>query len=62
MSKDIVGIIGGSGLYRMEGVEIREEHAIDTPFGKTSDVIMEGEIDGHRVAFLPIVRRPGHRR
>lgn len=53
MAKDIIGIIGGSGLYKMDGVEIREERVVETPFGKTSDAIMIGELDGRDVAFLP---------
>ncbi len=53
MSNDLVGIIGGSGLYRMEGVEIEEERRIETPFGNPSDAVMLGKLDGHPVAFLP---------
>ncbi len=60
MAKDIVGVIGGSGLYKMDGVEIREEREIDTPFGKPSDKIMIGGLDGLDVAFLPRHGR-GHR-
>ena len=44
MSKDIVGIIGGSGLYKMEGVEIREERQVKTPFGEPSDAVMLGTL------------------
>ena len=47
-----IGVIGGSGLYEMEGLEIIEEREIDTPFGKPSDPYVIGEIDGNRVAFL----------
>jgi 5'-methylthioadenosine phosphorylase len=45
-------VIGGSGLYEMDGLRIVEERAIDTPFGKPSDPFVIGEIDGHSVAFL----------
>jgi len=47
-----VGIIGGSGLYRMEGLHVLEERTLTTPFGAPSDVYVLGEIDGVRVAFL----------
>ena len=49
----LVGIIGGSGLYQMDGVEITEEKWVDTPFGKPSDAIMLGTLNGRQVAFLP---------
>jgi 5'-methylthioadenosine phosphorylase len=48
-----VGVIGGSGLYKMPGLENVREVEIDTPFGKPSDAIVVGEIDGIAVAFLP---------
>jgi len=47
-----VGIIGGSGLYEMEGLKILSERSVDTPFGSPSDPYVIGEIDGHRVVFL----------
>jgi len=47
-----IGVIGGSGLYEMEGLRIIEEREISTPFGNPSDPYVIGEIDGHRVAFL----------
>lgn len=47
-----LGVIGGSGLYGMEGLEIHEERRVETPFGDPSDPYILGEIDGHRVAFL----------
>jgi len=52
MSDIRIGVIGGSGLYEMEGLRIIEEREIETPFGKPSDPYVIGEIDGHRVAFL----------
>jgi 5'-methylthioadenosine phosphorylase len=55
-----VGIIGGSGLYDLEGLEDTEETAIETPFGKPSDVFRLGTLDGIRIAFLPRHGR-GHR-
>ena len=48
-----VGVIGGSGLYRMEGLSDVEEHRVDTPFGAPSDAIVVGTLGGERVAFLP---------
>ena len=60
MNKAPVGIIGGSGLYQMNGVEITEEREVITPFGKPSDAIMLGTLNGRAVAFLPRHGR-GHR-
>jgi len=48
-----IGIIGGSGLYKMGIIEDTEEIEIDTPFGKPSDKITIGKIQGKEVAFLP---------
>ena len=53
MSEIELGIIGGSGLYQMEGLTEVEEREIDTPFGKPSDVVMVGVLNGRRLAFLP---------
>ena len=53
MSRQRVGIIGGSGLYSMDGVSDLEEVQVETPFGAPSDAIMVGTLDGHPVAFLP---------
>ena len=55
-----IGIIGGSGLYEMEGLSQIEEVRIDTPFGSPSDVIVLGTLDDARLAFLPRHGR-GHR-
>jgi 5'-methylthioadenosine phosphorylase len=55
-----LGVIGGSGVYNMEGVTFTKEHAIATPFGLPSDVIMEADIGGRPVFFLPRHGR-GHR-
>jgi 5'-methylthioadenosine phosphorylase len=55
-----VGIIGGSGLYEMEGVEDAREVAVETPFGPPSDHFVLGRLEGRRVAFLPRHGR-GHR-
>src|SRR5260221_6936499 len=55
-----IGIIGGSGLYEMEGFTGVREVAVETPFGPPSDHFMVGMLEGRRVAFLPRHAR-GHR-
>jgi 5'-methylthioadenosine phosphorylase len=55
-----IGIIGGSGLYDMEGLTVLEERVVETPFGEPSDKYILGEVDGVRVAFLARHGR-GHR-
>ena len=46
-------IIGGSGLYQMDGIEVLDELDIDTPYGKPSDTLTLAKIHGHEVVFLP---------
>lgn len=60
MSENVVGVIGGSGLYEMSGLTGIEEHSIETPFGSPSDVIVSGRIGATRFLFLPRHGR-GHR-
>jgi 5'-methylthioadenosine phosphorylase len=48
-----IGIIGGSGVYNIEGIKDIKEYKINTPFGNPSDNIIVGELEGKRVAFLP---------
>jgi 5'-methylthioadenosine phosphorylase len=48
-----IGIIGGSGLYQIEGLQNPQDHQIETPFGSPSDVIVGGEFGGRSVYFLP---------
>jgi 5'-methylthioadenosine phosphorylase len=55
-----IGVIGGTGLYDVEGLTDVEEVSLDTPFGKPSDSIIVGKLEGVRVAFLPRHGR-GHR-
>lgn len=55
-----IGIIGGSGLYEIEGFEQTEERRVETPFGDPSDVLIGGQIHGRQVWFLPRHGR-GHR-
>ena len=60
MSEAEIGIIGGSGLYEMEGLADVETVKVDTPFGDPSDEFIIGTLEGRRVAFLPRHGR-GHR-
>ncbi|WP_395739041.1 S-methyl-5'-thioadenosine phosphorylase [Prosthecobacter sp.] len=55
-----IGIIGGSGLYDLEGFENREEIIVETPFGPPSDALVTGTLAGRRVYFLPRHAK-GHR-
>jgi 5'-methylthioadenosine phosphorylase len=55
-----IGIIGGSGLYQMEGVEDPVEQRVETPFGEPSDAVIGGRMDGRQIYFLPRHGR-GHR-
>ena len=55
-----IAVIGGSGLYEMEGLAGMREVEVDTPFGKPSDSIIVGDLEGVAVAFLPRHGR-GHR-
>lgn len=55
-----IGIIGGSGLYQLEGLTNVTEHNLETPFGKPSDVLIGGQLAGRQVYFLPRHAR-GHR-
>jgi 5'-methylthioadenosine phosphorylase len=50
--KPILGIIGGSGLYEMPGLQNVEEHELSTPFGKPSAPLIVGDLEGRKVAFL----------
>lgn len=60
MANALIGVIGGSGLYQMEGLQNARELQIETPFGATSDAIVTGELHGVPVAFLARHGR-GHR-
>src|SRR6266403_141264 len=55
-----IGIIGGSGLYQMEGMENPTEQRVETPFGDPSDAVMGGSMHGRQVYFLARHGR-GHR-
>ena len=49
----VIGIIGGSGLYDIDGLENRTWRHVSTPWGEPSDALMEGTLDGVRCVFLP---------
>ena len=53
MSEKIVGVMGGSGLYEMEGLEDIQSVSLKTPFGDPSDSFIVGRLEGVKVAFLP---------
>ena len=48
-----IGIFGGTGIYDSGLLKDSKEVTIDTPYGKTSDVITIGEINGRQIAFMP---------
>jgi 5'-methylthioadenosine phosphorylase len=56
----VVGVIGGSGLYEIEGLEKLDEVSLATPFGEPSDAYLTGELGGVPMVFLPRHGR-GHR-
>lgn len=60
MEKIRIGVIGGSGVYQMEGLEDAQEVHLETPFGSPSDAYVVGKVDGVPVAFLSRHGR-GHR-
>jgi 5'-methylthioadenosine phosphorylase len=53
MPKAKLAVIGGTGLYQIEGLTDIKEVNIDTPFGKSSDAITIGKLEGANIAFLP---------
>jgi 5'-methylthioadenosine phosphorylase len=55
-----IGVIGGSGLYSMQGLEVHDEVELETPYGAPSDRFVLGEVDGAPVAFLARHRRGHH--
>ena len=55
-----IGVIGGSGLYEMDGLTDISTVRVDTPFGEPSDEFVLGTLEGRRLAFLPRHGR-GHR-
>ncbi|HVH75994.1 MAG TPA: S-methyl-5'-thioadenosine phosphorylase [Stellaceae bacterium] len=53
MSPSVIGIIGGSGLYQIDGLADVEWRSVESPFGRPSDDICFGTLGGARIAFLP---------
>ncbi len=51
-TRPVLGVIGGSGLYAIEGLQDIDEHSVTTPFGPPSSPVVVGSLDGRRVAFL----------
>ena len=61
MTKAVLGIIGGSGLYDLPGLENRRSEKIDTPWGAPSDELLFGQLDGLPMVFLPRHGKPAIR-
>ncbi len=59
-NKTVIGVLGGSGVYGMEGLEDTEWRRIDSPFGTPSDELLFGRLHGVQMVFLPRHGR-GHR-
>lgn len=53
MSKWVIGVIGGSGLYEIDGLEAAEEIRVETPWGDPSDVLVKGRVGEVEMVFLP---------
>ena len=53
MSGTKIGVIGGSGVYKIEGIEVVKEHLVSTPFGNPSSEIIEAKLNGVTFFFLP---------
>ncbi|AVM75984.1 S-methyl-5'-thioadenosine phosphorylase [Magnetospirillum gryphiswaldense] len=60
MSKPVLGIIGGSGVYDIDGLTNTQWRRVDSPFGQPSDDLLFGELNGQQLVFLPRHGR-GHR-
>lgn len=48
-----IGVIGGSGVYKIEGIEVVKEHKVSTPFGAPSSEIIEANLHGTSFYFIP---------
>ncbi len=51
--KTVLGIIGGSGVYDIDGLTNTRWEKIESPFGEPSDELLFGELDGQKMVFLP---------
>ncbi|CCQ72627.1 S-methyl-5'-thioadenosine phosphorylase [Magnetospira sp. QH-2] len=56
----VIGVIGGSGVYEIDGLSNTQWRRVDSPFGEASDELLFGELDGQKMVFLPRHGR-GHR-
>ena len=53
MASPVIGIIGGSGLYQIDGLDEVEWRRVESPFGRTSDEFCFGSLNGQSVVFVP---------
>ncbi|WP_298675300.1 S-methyl-5'-thioadenosine phosphorylase [uncultured Lentibacter sp.] len=53
MSETIIGVIGGSGIYEIDGLQNPVWQEVETPWGKPSDAVLTGSLEGVKMAFLP---------
>ena len=60
MTERVIGIIGGSGLYSIDGLADTRWEKVESPFGEPSDQLLTGRLDGQKLVFLPRHGR-GHR-
>ena len=59
-SPPVIGILGGSGVYDIDGLSGKRWVKVDSPFGEPSDELLFGDLDGQQMVFLPRHGR-GHR-
>jgi 5'-methylthioadenosine phosphorylase len=52
-SKTVIGILGGSGVYEIDGLNNSQWKKIESPFGEPSDDLLHGDLDGQDIVFLP---------
>ena len=53
MEKTVIGIIGGSGVYEIDGLKDAKWVEVTSPFGTPSDALLTGELGGVKMVFLP---------
>jgi len=53
MRETVIGVIGGSGIYEIDGLENASWQEVETPWGKPSDAVLTGVLEGVKMAFLP---------
>ena len=51
--KPILGVIGGSGVYEIDGLKNKQWKKVNSSFGEPSDELLFGELNGHQMVFLP---------